>query len=275
MSESTATRTGPSLPPVSPHRRRSPRSAATGRWIARPATGDRSVAARHDDEPVIGKHRLRVAGATRDGPLDLDPAIWVDGRDRPARGRELLGRSVDGGRGLPCDEEAAVTEKLEGQLEEVSKRSHRSRRDGVPPTGPGPIDGKRFGADREDLHAVAKARSLDDGLKEPGLLCHRLDQPDAGRGQGRREGQSREPTAAPEVDQRPDRATLEQRHGEEAVENVADRDLGWIPDGGEVDRRIPRKQETDVSVDRRAGGARQREPGGRKALVERATVRIR
>jgi hypothetical protein len=115
------------------------------------------------------------------------------------------------------------------------------------------IDGEGLRPDRPDPDAAGEPGGSRGDSEEARLLADGVDEQRLDRRQGRGKRDAGEAAAAPEIKERVDAVRLEDVAGGEAVGDVTDGDVGRIADGRQVDRLVPREEETDVAVDRRAG----------------------
>jgi hypothetical protein len=207
-----------------------------------------------------------------------EAATDLDDLDRTAAQR--LGcppRLVDFGAQVPAfpgHQPSTRGDQGESQLHELTKSSHRPRKDCRPAFAMVAVRGKGFRTGRGDLDLVLLERGHD-GLEERRLLADRFDEKRPPGGQGDREWHPGKATTAAEIDEgiyRPGTDRLERR---QAVDHVEARDIGRFADGRQVDRAIPGEQEPDVIVDRRACVVRECEPEGGQTLIEGAPIGVR
>jgi hypothetical protein len=172
----------------------------------------------------------------------------AEGRSRTLRRRQLDSHVAP----LPSNQAAARPEEWEGELDELGEGADGARRDARPAPAMAVIDGERLDPPGMDRDARREAGRLDGRRQERGLLADRLDEecPAGGQRDGQRETGISAPAA--EVDELVDRALPEERDGREAVDDVADGDLGRIANRGQVDRGVPREEEAGMVLDRPA-----------------------
>jgi hypothetical protein len=179
--------------------------------------------------------------------------VHFDGAAAERRNRTLRRRQLDSHvAALPGDQAAARPEEWEGELDELGEGADGARRDARPATSMAVIDGERLDPPGMDRDARREARRLDGRRQERGLLADRLDEECPAGGQRDRQREAGIAPSAAEVDEFVDRALPEERDGREAVDDVANGDLGRVANRGQVDDGVPREEEAGVVPDRPA-----------------------
>ena len=177
------------------------------------------------------------------------------------------------GAALPGDEDAPGSDEREPDLDELREAGDRPRRHHRPALPVPRVTRQGLGADGFRSHATLEAGRLDDRAEEYDLLGDRIHEQGPGGCQHRRQRQAREPAAAAEVEDPRGTARSQQRHRDEAVEDVEPGNAGRVPDRGQVDRGRPREEQADMAVEDVAHGRVQVETQVLQSRVEDVDVR--